>query len=133
MSIQLAALGIAIAVILAFVLASRARSAWARRAAGHELLPPTGAPYVLYFGGENCSTCKTLQEPALDQLHDIEVRKLDAVRERDLARRFHVYTVPTTIVVSADGRARHLNYGYAPAAKLQRQLADAGPGELATA
>jgi len=54
--------------------------------------------------------------------------------ERDLADRFHVYTLPTTVVMSPEGRSLHVNYGYAPAIKLERQLADArGAGLRVTA
>ena len=84
-----------------------------------------GRPYVLYFSGPHCSICRTHQEPALKALGDVEVRKVDAIEERALADRYHVYTLPTTVVVGADGRPLHVNYGYAPATKLRTQLAGA--------
>jgi hypothetical protein len=55
----------------------------------------------------------------------VRVDKVDAIAERDLADRFHVYTLPTTVVMSRDGAALHVNYGYAAAPKLERQLAEA--------
>ena len=51
--------------------------------------------------------------------------KVDALADRELADRFHVYMLPTTVVMSPEGRAMHVNYGYAPAPKLERQLAEA--------
>jgi hypothetical protein len=55
----------------------------------------------------------------------VRVDKVDAIAERALADRFHVYTLPTTVVMSRDGAALHVNYGYAPAPKLERQLTEA--------
>ncbi len=77
--------------------------------------------------------CKTHQEPALARLAGVRIDKVDAVRERELADRFHVYTLPTTVVMAADGQALHVNYGYAPAPKLERQLAEARGTSLSTA
>ena len=103
---------------------------WSSRAsalalAGGEAGQPAGRPYVLYFSGPHCTICRTHQEPALKALGDVLVRKVDALEERELADRYHVYTLPTTVVVAADGRPLHVNYGYAPARKLQEQLASA--------
>jgi hypothetical protein len=91
-------------------------------------------PYVLYFTGEGCTVCRTHQEPALAKLGSVRVDKVDAIAERELADRFHVYTLPTTVVMSPEGRALHVNYGYATAPKLERQLAEArGAMQVATA
>jgi len=84
-----------------------------------------GEPYVLYFTGDGCTVCRTHQEPALAKLGPVRVDKVDAVAERELADRFNVYTLPTTVVMSPEGRALHVNYGYATAPKLRRQLDEA--------
>jgi hypothetical protein len=55
----------------------------------------------------------------------VRIDKVDAIAERTLADRFHVYTLPTTVVMSPEGRALNVNYGYATAPKLERQLAEA--------
>ncbi len=72
--------------------------------------------------------CRTHQEPALAKLSGVRVDKVDAIAERDLADRFQVYTLPTTVVMSPEGTALHVNYGYAAASKLERQLAEARTG-----
>jgi len=97
---------------------ARARSIGAVAAAAIE-------PYILYFTGDGCTVCRTHQEPALAKLGQVRVDKVDAIAERALADRFHVYMLPTTVVMSRDGSALHVNYGYAPAPKLERQLAEA--------
>ena len=125
MSYQLLALAVAGLVVLAAACVEVVRSARARRQAVRTITTPTGEPYILYFTGDGCSVCRTHQEPALAKLEGVRIDKVDAVEERELAERFHVYTLPTTVVMSGEGRSLHVNYGYAPAGKLERQIADA--------
>ena len=124
MSAQLWALAVAGAVVLAAAGLESFRSIRARRLTAGARAAPSSQPYIIYFTGESCTVCRTHQEPALSKLDGVRVDKVDAVAERDLADRFHVYTLPTTVVMAADGRAVHVNYGYAAAAKLARQLAE---------
>ena len=140
MSAQLWALAVAGAVVLAAAGLEIFRAWRGRRqvlasssgAARH--VPVNGeGPYVLYFTGDSCTVCKTHQEPALARLGNVRIDKVDAVVERELADRFHVYTLPTTVVLAPDGQALHVNYGYASAPKLERQLAEARRAGLQTA
>lgn len=128
MSAQFWALAVAGTVVLAAAGLEAYRSARARRRAAGATSAPASEPYILYFTGESCTVCRTHQEPALAKLAAVRVDKVDALAERELADRFHVYTLPTTVVMSADGRPMHVNYGYAPANKLDRQLAEARTG-----
>jgi len=121
-------------VVLAAASLETFRSRRARRLAAGATAAPARDPYILYFTGESCTVCRTHQEPALSRLGAVRIDKVDAVAERALADRFHVYTLPTTVVMAPDGRALHVNYGYAPAPKLERQLAAArGTALTATA
>jgi thioredoxin-like negative regulator of GroEL len=128
MSIQLWALAVAGTVVLAAAGLEAYRSARARRLAAGATSVPATEPYILYFTGEGCTVCRTHQEPALARISGVRVDKVDAIAERELANRFHVYTLPTTVVMSAEGRALNVNYGYTPANKLERQLAEARSG-----
>ena len=133
MATQLWALAAAGAVVLAAAGLELWRSRHARaRALGLTVATVGGdiEPYILYFTGENCTVCRTHQEPALAKLSGVRIDKVDAIAERELADRFHVYTLPTTVVMSGEGKSLHVNYGYAPATKLTRQLADARNGAL---
>ena len=125
MTPQLWALALAGAVVLAIVGLETVRGWRARRLTAGAAAAPSSEPYIIYFTGESCTVCRTHQEPALARLGGVRVDKVDAVEERSLADRFHVYTLPTTVVMAADGRALHVNYGYAPATKLERQLTEA--------
>src|SRR4029077_10320524 len=130
MAPQLWALAAAGAVVLAAVGLEVWRARRARVSAIGVPVAPAVEPYILYFTGENCSVCRTHQEPALAKLSGVRIDKVDAIAERELADRFHVYTLPTTVVMSAEGRSLNVNYGYAPANKLERQLTEARGGEL---
>jgi hypothetical protein len=125
---QLWAVAVVGAIVLAAACLEAVRSLRARRQAIGATAAPSAEPYILYFSGEGCTVCRTHQEPALAKLGSVRVDKVDAIADRPLADRFHVYTLPTTVVMSSDGRALHVNYGYAPAPKLERQLAEAKTG-----
>ena len=130
MSNQLWALAAAGIVVIAAAGLELWRARHARaRSIGAPAAPAT-EPYILYFTGENCSVCRTHQEPALAKLDGVRIDKVDAIAERELADRFHVYTLPTTVVMSPEGRSLNVNYGYAPTNKLERQLEDARAGDL---
>ena len=130
MSSQLWALAVAGAVVLAAASLEMIRSRRARASALGLAAAPAVDPYIIYFTGENCAVCRTHQEPALAKLAGVRIDKVDAIAERELADRFHVYTLPTTVVMSPEGRSLNVNYGYAPANKLERQLADARSTDL---
>jgi hypothetical protein len=136
MNPQLWALVVVGIVVLAAACLEALRSQLARRRVIGATAAPATEPYILYFTGESCTVCRTHQEPALARLGPVRVDKVDAIADRTLADQFHVYMLPTTVVMSAEGRALHVNYGYAPAPKLERQLAaarTAAVGAAATA
>ena len=65
-------------------------------------------PSILYFTGESCTICHTAQRPALRALAagidpGIEIREIDIAVEPELARRYRVMSLPTTIVLDAVG------------------------------
>lgn len=126
MNPQLWALAAVVVVVIAAAGLERYR-AW--RASGVAMLATgsaSGEPYILYFTGDGCTVCKTHQEPALAKLAgSVRVDRVDALAQKELAERFNVYTLPTTIVMAPDGKPLHVNYGYAPAPKLERQLIEA--------
>jgi thioredoxin-like negative regulator of GroEL len=130
---QLQALAVVGIVVLFAACLEIYRSRRARRLSAGATGTPSADPYILYFTGDSCTVCRTHQEPALQKLGEVRVQKVDAIAERTLAERFHVYTLPTTVVMAPDGRALHVNYGYAPAPKLERQLAEARGRSLSTA
>ena len=96
------------------------------KALGHE---PDGRRTLVAFSTPSCATCHKAQAPAIDlarqQLGDqaFRVIKIDASRQPEAARAFGVLTVPSTVVLAADGnQVIALNHGFAPSAQLVRQL-----------
>ena len=86
-----------------------------------------GKPTLLYFTTPTCAPCKTMQRPAIQRLVEqlgerLQVVEIDASTNPDLASQWGVMSVPTTFVLDAKGRPRHVNHGVAPAEKLLKQL-----------
>lgn len=113
-----------------------ARALFRRKLASHREAPaddlierydlPTGEPGILYFSGDRCVQCVALQEPALKRLasvRPVNVRKLTAVTEPELTKRFNILTVPSTVVIGPDHRVRGVNVGFADEETLLQQLA----------
>lgn len=92
-----------------------------------ELVPERGKVRILAFGSADCSSCHTLQLPALRRLQEsrgeqIDVVEVDAPASPELTRRYHVLTVPTTIILNALGEVHAVNYGFANLGKLRQQV-----------
>jgi thiol-disulfide isomerase/thioredoxin len=90
-----------------------------------------GVPTVLYFTTPYCAPCRTIQAPALEKLaatygDALQVIKIDADEQPDVASHWGVMTVPTTYVFDRRGKPRFFNPGIAKADKLEKQLMAAG-------
>ncbi len=82
---------------------------------------------ILAFSSEDCRQCHQLQTPALQRVQatcgdTVSIVDIDATRETKLAERYHVLTVPTTVVLDQTGRAHAVNYGFANTKKLLDQV-----------
>lgn len=96
------------------------------KASQSSLVPP-GKPAILYFTTPDCAACKAVQRPALNRLavrlgEGLQVVEVNAYERPDLAKDWGVMSVPTTFILDAQGRPRHVNHGVAPAEKLLEQL-----------
>jgi thioredoxin 1 len=96
---------------------------------------------ILNFSSADCSQCFRLQAPALRRLlearsGEVVVVNVDAPNTPELARRYQVMTVPTTVVLDATGQAQAVNFGFAPTERLLEQvdavLAKSGPQNSAS-
>ena len=86
-----------------------------------------GKVHILAFSSADCTQCHTLQQPALRRLQalrgdEIDVVEIDAPGSPDLARRYRILTVPSTVVLTPTGEAHAINYGFANLHKLQQQI-----------
>ncbi len=102
-----------------------------RRLRARLRLPP--GPAVVAFTHRLCVPCRTQQLPALHRLRELagpglRVEVVDVERDPHAARRFGIFTVPSTVVVGSDGRVVAFNHGFADEGKLLRQLRYNAPG-----
>jgi thioredoxin 1 len=92
-----------------------------------------GRPTLLYFHSDECAPCRLQQSPIVASLRrtmgeGVRFQEWNAVAHPDIARRYRVLTVPTTVVIAPGGEVVAVNYGVTRADKLRRQLADAAAG-----
>lgn len=88
---------------------------------------PSGSPRLLYFTTPDCAPCKTVQRPAVRQVQSIlgdrlQVVEVNAYEQPEIARQWGVLSVPTTFVIDAQGKPRHVNHGVTPAGRLLAQI-----------
>lgn len=81
---------------------------------------------ILAFSTPECAPCKTVQRSALEALEQafpglVAVRDVDALARSDLARRFGILTVPSTVVIGRAGEIRAINHGIASTERLAVQ------------
>jgi Thioredoxin len=82
---------------------------------------------ILVFSSDDCVQCHRLQAPALERVKALRgervmVTEIDAPSSPELTRRYEVLTLPTTVVLTPDGRAHAINYGFASSDRLVRQV-----------
>jgi len=88
-------------------------------------------PTLLYFSSLDCGPCRLQQTPIVAGLRQrlgerVRFEEYDAVEHPEVAQRYRVLTIPTTVVIAPGGKVVAINYGVARADRLERQLAQAG-------
>jgi thiol-disulfide isomerase/thioredoxin len=82
-------------------------------------------PSVIYFWSDYCTPCTT-QSIILDKLKEkylnINYISLNAVKEKELAVRFNIKTVPSIAVISQEKEIKFLNQGFTAEEKLKKEL-----------
>jgi len=116
-----------VAAVLAVSWAGLAWRSWRfRRRPAADLLVDS-RPLVLAFSTPDCVPCKTIQKPALEELQRryqdrVNIREVDALAQPELAGRFGILTVPSTVVVGARGDVLAINHGAADWEKIAQFL-----------
>ena len=118
--------GVALLIAGAVVLLQRRHQAGLVGRTLEPLLPDDDATDILYFTGVACTICHVAQRPALARLvatrRDISVREVDVADEPELAQRYRVLTLPTTVVLDHHRRVVAVNAGFANESQLSRQV-----------
>ena len=110
--------------LLAYRLLLATQRRLAAGAAGHAGAP---RPVLLVFTSPTCAPCKLQQMPIVNRLMQqwqdrIEVRVVDVTEQPDVAARFGVWSLPTTIVLATSGHVSAINHGVADERKLREQF-----------
>jgi thiol-disulfide isomerase/thioredoxin len=118
-----------VAILMLFVLVSTA--VYLALKQGHrrqlgQVMAEANAPTLLYFGSESCAACPA-QWRYLEQLQGmwsdhLTIKNIDAEHEPDKAAQYHIFTLPTTILIDRSGVVRTINYGLTHTQKLKEQL-----------
>lgn len=105
---------------------------WMRARLRRHALPPavtSSGPALLYFWSAGCAQCRP-QEVQIEEAQAVlarrgrtlQVRKVDAVEEKGLAKSMHVMTLPTTIVLDEQGVVAAWNPGLTPSRRIVDQF-----------
>jgi thioredoxin-like negative regulator of GroEL len=102
---------------------SRVRERERIDASGHRF------PVVLAFSGPGCASCATQRRILRELIADLDgrlhTRFVDAVSDPELALRYGVCVVPTTVVATAKGRIVEINAGLIHKEPLLQQIESA--------
>ncbi len=114
--------GLGLFRLVSFLIVNRAQA----RARNPGLILP-GKPTILYFTTPDCAPCKTIQRPALHKVKSrlgdsLQIVEVNAYEQPDLAKEWGVLSVPTTFIIDASGRPRHVNHGVTSAEGLIEQV-----------
>ena len=82
---------------------------------------------ILAFSREDCRLCHTMQAPVLRRMQEaygdtLAIATVDAPSSPVLMQRYHVLTVPTTVLFDVSGKVHAINYGFTNAQSLSRQV-----------
>lgn len=90
---------------------------------------PDGRPTLIAFSSPSCAACHTAQAPAIELAQkrrgadQLRVIKVDVAGQPHVARAFGVMTVPSTVLIGADGQQIvAVNQGFASSTRLLEQL-----------
>lgn len=87
----------------------------------------SGKPAIIYFSMHNCIPCHTQQRPALNKLesqlgNQVQIIEVNTTENPDIAKKWGVFSAPTTIIIDNKGNTKHINHGATPADKLIQQI-----------
>jgi len=82
---------------------------------------------ILAFSSDDCRQCHEMQIPALQRVLDargsmVSVAEVDTPNSPDLAQRYRILTLPSTVIMDAAGRTHGVNYGFANTQRLLDQV-----------
>lgn len=93
----------------------------------------TARPQILYFYGPDCPVCKTMA-PFIDEAGEkfegrVDLKKVNTATDRQLASRYRVMAVPTTVALSGGNEVTRIVGARTPGG-LRRLFESAETGEV---
>jgi Thioredoxin len=90
-------------------------------------LPTTPKVRILAFSTSNCRQCRLLQTPVLQRIKEahgdeVVIVEVQAISSPELIDYFHVDTFPSTALFDAQDHLHAINYGFASAQCLLKQV-----------
>lgn len=101
---------------------------WQRRVINGRI--DTNTASLLYFGSESCAACPT-QSRYIEQIagrwaNQLNIRKVDVDVEPETAVQFQILSLPTTMLLTNEGKIHTINYGLTNSHKLNAQIEQMG-------
>jgi thioredoxin 1 len=123
-TVGIVAAGLLLYRLVSYLMVSRVQ---AKAKARPLALVHPGTPAILYFTSPDCAPCRTIQRPALVSVQNrmgdrLQVIEINTYEQPELAKEWGVLSLPTTFIIDADGKPRHVNHGVTLAAKLIEQV-----------
>ncbi len=86
----------------------------------------SGNAALVYFSSPVCVPCRAIQRPAVERFknavgNEVQVIEVDAAARPDVAARWGVFSLPTTVFLDAAGKPRTVNPGVASTETLLSQ------------
>lgn len=90
-------------------------------------LPPIDRPTILFFTAPDCAVCHVVQAPALAMLEDkltesLHIIEVDVSEKTELAKEWKILSVPTLVILKADGGLASIKHGAHSAADLLSEI-----------
>jgi len=88
----------------------------------------TSKATIVYFWSEGCPACKRAQRPILEGLlaeynkEQLSFTAYNIDESPDVAKKWGVMTLPTTLLLDATGTIKHANNGLTASEQLRKQL-----------
>ncbi len=85
-----------------------------------------GDAALVYFSSPVCVPCRAIQRPAVERFkkavgNEVQVIEVDATARPDIAERWGVFSLPTTVFLDSAGKPRTVNPGVATTETLLSQ------------
>jgi thioredoxin 1 len=85
-----------------------------------------GGAALVYFSSPHCAPCRAMQRPAVERFKNavgssVQVIEVDTIARPDIAERWGIFSLPTTVLIDPSGHPRAVNPGVTTTETLLQQ------------